>query len=254
MQFIDTHAHIFAPEFEEDQEAMILRAEEAGVAQIYMPNIDHTSIDAMLALEQKHPAMCHALMGLHPCYVKEDYQKVLYEVEGWFQKRKFKGIGEAGLDLYWDKTFFAQQQEVLRIQCQWAKQYQIPIVLHTRDAFKETLEIVQEQQDGTLTGIFHCFSGTVEEADQAIETGFLLGIGGVATFKNGGLEPVIQQTDLRHLVLETDSPYLAPAPYRGKRNEPSYLPRIAQRIADIKSLTLEQVATATTANAIQLFA
>jgi TatD DNase family protein len=254
MKFIDTHAHIFAPEFDDDQEDMVQRAKQAQVEQIYMPNIDHTSIEAMLALEEKHPAMCHALMGLHPCYVKEDYQQVLYEVESWFHKRTFKGIGEAGLDLYWDKTFFAQQQEVLRIQCQWAKQYQIPIVLHTRDAFKETLEIVQEQQDGTLKGIFHCFSGTVEDARLAIEASFLLGIGGVATFKNGGLEPVLQAVELQHLVLETDSPYLAPVPFRGKRNEPSYLPKIAQRIAEIKSISLEEVALATTANATQLFA
>ncbi|AMM53011.1 hydrolase TatD [Rufibacter sp. DG15C] len=254
MKLIDTHAHIFAPEFAEDQEDMVLRAKQAQVEQIFMPNIDNTSIEAMLALEEKHPGMCHALMGLHPCYVKEDYQQVLYEIESWFHKRTFKGIGEAGLDLYWDKTFFAQQQEVLRTQCQWAKQYQIPIVLHTRDAFKETLDIVQQQQDGSLTGIFHCFSGTVEEAHLAIEAGFLLGIGGVATFKNGGLEPVLQAVDLKHLVLETDSPYLAPVPYRGKRNEPSYLPKIAQRIAEIKSISLEEVALATTTNATQLFA
>ncbi|QHL86644.1 YchF/TatD family DNA exonuclease [Nibribacter ruber] len=253
MKFIDTHAHIFAPEFDQDQDQMIQRAQDALITEIYMPNIDQTSIEAMLALEAKYPSLCHSLMGLHPCYVKEDFQQVLYEIEAWFQKRTFKGIGEAGLDLYWDKTFFAQQQEVLRIQCQWAKQYKIPIILHTRDAFQETLAIVNEQQEGTLRGIFHCFSGTVEEAHQAIEAGFLLGIGGVATFKNGGLEPVLQEIDLKHLVLETDSPYLAPVPFRGKRNEPSYLPKVAQRLADLKSLPLEEVAAATSANATQLF-
>ncbi|MGV3541213.1 MAG: TatD family hydrolase [Rufibacter sp.] len=252
MAFIDTHAHIFAPEFDEDREEMLQRAQEANVSQIYMPNIDVASIEAMLQLEESHP-WCHAMIGLHPCYVKEDYQQELSVIEGWLGKRQFKGIGEAGLDLYWDKTFFSQQQEVLRIQCGWAKKYQIPMILHTRDAFTETLKIIQEEQDGSLRGIFHCFSGTVEEAQAALDLNFLLGIGGVSTFKNGGLEPVLQHIGLQHLVLETDSPYLAPVPKRGKRNEPSYLPFVAQRIAQIKSLTLEEVAAATTANAVNLF-
>jgi TatD DNase family protein len=186
--------------------------------------------------------------------VKEDFRQVLDSMEEWFTKRDFKGIGEAGLDLYWDKSFFESQKEALQVQCGWAKDKQIPIVLHTRDAFTETLDIIQAQQDGRLKGIFHCFSGTVEEAQAVIEVGFLLGIGGVSTFKNGGLEPVLQQVDLKHLVLETDSPYLAPVPRRGKRNEPSYLPYVAQRISEIKSIPLDEVAAVTSSNALNLFA
>ncbi|MBA9077903.1 TatD family hydrolase [Rufibacter quisquiliarum] len=253
MTFIDTHAHVFSPEFDEDREEMLQRAQAAQVAQVYMPNIDVASIDAMLQVEEKH-AWCHAMMGLHPCYVKQEFEKDLAVIEKWLETRSFKGIGEAGLDLYWDKSLLDQQREALRVQCGWAKKYQRPIILHTRDAFQETLEIVQEQQDGTLRGIFHCFSGTVEEAQAVLGVNFLLGIGGVSTFKNGGLEPVLQQIDLKHLVLETDSPYLAPVPRRGKRNEPAYLPYVAQRIAEIKSMTVEEVATATTANALDLFA
>ena len=252
MMFIDTHAHIFASEFEPDRAEMLSRARAAGVSQIFMPNIDLTSVEAMLALEELNP-WCHSLMGLHPCSVKADYMQELEQMEVWLQKRPFKGIGEAGLDLYWDKTFFKEQQAALRVQCGWAKKYQIPLVLHTRDAFRETLEIVQEEQDGTLKGIFHCFSGTVAEAREVLDQNFLLGIGGVSTFKNGGLEPVLQQIGIEHLVLETDSPYLAPVPKRGKRNESAYLPLVAQRIAEIKSLTLEEVAAATTANALRLF-
>lgn len=252
MTFIDTHAHIFAPEFVPDLPQMLVRAQDAGVKQLYMPNLDQHSLEAMFLLEKENP-WCHALLGLHPSYVKDDFKEVLAQLEEWLEKRSFKGIGEAGIDLYWDKTFLSQQQEALKVQCGWAKNAQIPIVLHTREAFQETLAIVQEQQDGRLRGIFHCFSGSVAEAQQAIDQNFLLGIGGVSTFKNGGLEPILKAIDLQHLVLETDSPYLAPVPYRGKRNEPAYLPLVAQRIAEIKEITLEEVANVTTTNALQLF-
>ncbi|AKQ45720.1 hydrolase TatD [Rufibacter radiotolerans] len=252
MTYIDSHAHVFSPDFAQDREEMLQRAQAAGVAEIYMPNIDLASLDTMLQLEKDHP-WCHSLLGLHPCHVFQDFRQVLTQLESQFEQRSFKGIGEAGLDYYWDKTFVKEQQEALRIQCGWAKKYQIPIVLHTRDAFSDTLQIIKEQQDGTLRGIFHCFSGTVEDAQAALDVNFLLGIGGVSTFKNGGLEPVLQAIDLKHLVLETDSPYLAPVPKRGKRNEPSYLPYVAQRIADIKSITLDEVAAATTVNAKRLF-
>ncbi|WP_205503897.1 TatD family hydrolase [Rufibacter psychrotolerans] len=253
MHYIDSHAHVFSPEFGQDLEEMLQRAQEAHVAEIYMPNIDLASLDAMLQLEERHP-WCHSLLGLHPCHVFQDYRDVLAQLEQWFERRSFKGVGEAGLDYYWDKTFILEQQEALRIQCGWAKARQIPIVLHTRDAFKDTLEIIREQQDGRLRGIFHCFSGTVEEAQAAVDQNFLLGIGGVSTFKNGGLEPVLREIDLKYIVLETDSPYLAPVPKRGKRNEPAFLPYVAQRIAEVKSLTLDEVAAATTANAQNLFA
>ncbi|WP_207429906.1 TatD family hydrolase [Sabulibacter ruber] len=253
MHYIDSHAHVFSPEFSQDVEEMLQRAQAAQVAEIYMPNIDLASLEAMFQLEQRHP-WCHSLLGLHPCHVFQDYREVLSQLEQWFEKRTFKGVGEAGLDYYWDKTFVPEQQEALRIQCGWAKNHQIPIVLHTRDAFQDTLQIIKEQQDGSLRGIFHCFSGTVEEAQAAIDQNFLLGIGGVSTFKNGGLEPVLRAIDLKHIVLETDSPYLAPVPKRGKRNEPSYLPFVAQKIAEVKSLTLDEVAEVTTANARNLFA
>lgn len=232
---------------------MLQRALDAHVTEIYMPNIDLSSLQTMFEIEKDHP-WCHSLLGLHPCHVFQDYKEVLQEMEQWFAKRTFKGIGEAGLDYYWDKTFVQEQKEALRIQCGWAKQHQIPIVLHTRDALQDTLEIIQEQQDGTLRGIFHCFSGTVEEAQAVIDLNFLLGIGGVSTFKNGGLGPVLEAVDLKHVVLETDSPYLAPVPKRGKRNEPAYLPYIAARISEIKSCTLDEVAAVTSANAKNLFA
>ncbi|WP_210465136.1 TatD family hydrolase [Rufibacter roseolus] len=253
MTYIDSHAHVFSPEFAQDREEMLQRAQEAHVSEVYMPNIDLASIETMLQIEERHP-WCHSLMGLHPCHVFQDFREVLTQMETWFEKRSFKGIGEAGLDYYWDKTFVPEQKEALRIQCGWAKKYQIPIILHTRDAFQDTLEIIREQQDGTLKGIFHCFSGTVEEAEAAVDQNFMLGIGGVSTFKNGGLEPVLRAIDLKHLVLETDSPYLAPVPKRGKRNEPSYLPFVAHRVSEIKSMTLDEVAAGTTANAQRLFA
>ncbi|GAB2538127.1 TatD family hydrolase [Rufibacter soli] len=252
MTYIDSHAHVFSPDFTQDREEMLQRAKDAGVTQIFMPNIDLASLEVMLQLEQDHP-WCHSLLGLHPCHVFQDFRQVLAQLEEQFEKRYFKGVGEAGLDYYWDKTFVSEQQEALRIQCGWAKEHHIPIVLHTRDAFHDTLQIIKEEQDGSLRGIFHCFSGTVEEAQAAVDQNFLLGIGGVSTFKNGGLEPVLQAIDLKHLVLETDSPYLAPVPKRGKRNEPAYLPYVAQRIAEIKSISLDEVAAATTANAQRLF-
>jgi TatD DNase family protein len=253
LQYIDSHAHIYSEQFKADQADAIRKAAEAGVAQILMPNIDHTSIDAMLQTESDHPGICLAMMGLHPCSVKKDFEKELYQVESWLAKRPFIAIGETGVDLYWDKTFLDQQQEALRIQARWARQYKIPIVLHTRDAFQETYEVMAREQDGTLTGVFHCFSGTAAEAEQALALGFYLGIGGVATFKNGGLDQVLPDVPLDKILLETDCPYLAPVPHRGKRNEPAYLPLMARRIAEIKNVPLAEVAEKTTANSRKLF-
>lgn len=253
LQYIDSHAHIYSEQFKADQSEAIRKAEEAGVSQILMPNIDHTSIDVMLQTESDHPGVCLAMMGLHPCSVQKNFEQELYTVESWLARRSFIAIGETGLDLYWDKTFLAQQQEALAIQARWAKQYQVPIVLHTRDAFRETYEVIAREQDGTLTGVFHCFSGTPEEAQQALELGFYLGIGGVATFKNGGLDKLLPEVPLDRLLLETDCPYLAPVPHRGKRNEPAYLPLIAQKVADIKQVPLAEVAQSTTANSRKLF-
>lgn len=218
-----------------------------------MPNIDSTSIEPMLEVEHQYPHVCHAMMGLHPSSIKKGFEKQLYEVEGWLSKRKFLAIGEIGIDLYWDKQFEAHQKEAFKIQIQWAKEMNLPIVIHCREAFEETISIVEALHDERLTGVFHCFTGSIEEAERAIKLGFYLGIGGVATFKNGGLDKVLPHVDLNKILLETDSPYLAPVPYRGKRNEPSYLPFIAQRIADIKSISVEGVKKATSENAQALF-
>ncbi len=253
MLLTDTHGHLFSSQFNPDRAAAADRARAAGVSQVLLPNIDRTSIDAMLECEASHPDLCRAMIGLHPCSVKEDFADELAVVEDWLKRREWVAIGETGIDLYWDKTTLAWQQEALRVQLGWAKEYHIPIVLHTRDAFAETAALVAEAQDGTLTGVFHCFSGSLAEAEEAIRLGFYLGIGGVATFKNGGLDAVLQYVDPSRLVLETDCPYLAPVPHRGKRNEPSYLPLVAKRVAELLGKTVEEVAALTTENAAQLF-
>ncbi|GAC1595521.1 MAG: TatD family hydrolase [Hymenobacter sp.] len=253
MHLTDSHAHLYSEQFKPDRPEALRRAQEAGVRTIVMPNVDHSSIDAMLELEAQAPETCFAMMGLHPCSVTRRFEQDLYEVETWLGRRPFAAVGEAGLDLHWDKTLLAEQQEALRIQLQLAKAHQLPIVLHTREAFAETVALVEAAQDGTLRGVFHCFSGTPEEAEQVIKLGFLLGIGGVATFKNGGADQVLPGLDLKHLLLETDCPYLAPAPHRGKRNEPAYLPLVARRVAALLGKTEAEVAEATTQNAVALF-
>jgi len=253
MNLIDSHAHIYSEKFNEDRDAAVARAQEEGVSRIYMPNIDHTSIDAMLEAEEKYPKQCRPMMGLHPTSVGKDFERELYIIEEWLGKRQFAAIGECGTDLYWDKSFLPQQQEALKVQVELAKKHQLPVVLHTRDSFDETYEILAAAQDGTLRGIFHCFSGTTEEAQKVKELGFLLGIGGVATFKNGGLDKVLPHVQLEDLVLETDCPYLAPTPHRGKRNEPVYLPLIAKRVAELLQQPVETVTGKTTANALSLF-
>ena len=253
MDFIDSHAHVYLPQFHEDKDEIIERSLEQGVAQIFMPNIDKTSIDDMMELEQKYPGVCPAMMGLHPCSVDKDFQQQLYNVENWINSREFAAIGEIGTDLYWDKSHWGQQQEAFRIQLQWAKEKKWPAIIHCRESIKETIAIVEELNTDDLAGIFHCFTGSVEQARKITEMGFYLGIGGVSTFKSGGLEEVIIDTDLKFLVLETDSPYLAPVPYRGKRNEPSYLPIIAKRISEIKDVDIGQVAEVTSANCKQIF-
>lgn len=253
MTLIDSHAHIYSEKFQQDRDEAVARAREAGVEKIYMPSIDHTSIDVMLETEEKHPDQCIAMIGLHPTSVDKDFEQELYLVEEWLSKRQFAAVGECGIDLYWDKTFLPQQQEALKVQVELAKKHQLPIVLHTRDSFDETYEIIAAAQDGSLKGIFHCFSGTVEQAVKVKELGFLMGIGGVATFKNGGLDMVLPYVSLDDLVLETDCPYLAPVPHRGKRNEPAYLPLVARRVAELMQKPVEEVAAATTRNALNLF-
>lgn len=253
MQLIDSHAHVYLKEFKEDINLIIDRAKEAGVEAIYMPNIDHTSIDDMLEVAANYPGYCIPMMGLHPCSVTKHFEKELYEVEEWLGKGGFAAVGEIGTDLYWDKTFWPQQQEVLRIQLEMAKKFGLPFVIHCRDSIDETIELIKPMNSGKLDGVFHCFTGTVQQAEEIIEMGFKIGIGGVATFKNGGLNDVLETIPLENMMLETDSPYLAPVPYRGKRNEPSYVIHPCEKIAAVKNISVETVAAATTANSLTLF-
>lgn len=250
--FTDTHTHLYDERLIKD-EGQIQRAIDAGVTKMYMPNCDSSTIDGMLQLADKWPQNCLPMMGLHPCYVKELYKDELDTVEAWLKKRKFYAVGEIGLDYYWDVTFKKQQIDAFKTQIDWALQYNLPIVIHSRQSTPDCIDIVRKKQNGKLKGIFHCFSGTVEEARQIIDLGFHLGIGGVVTYKNGGLTPVITEVPLSHIVLETDAPYLAPVPYRGKRNESSYIPVIAAKIAEIKNCSVDEVMEVTTANAERVF-
>lgn len=249
----DTHAHIYSAEFLPDRSEALRRALEVGVDKIYMPNIDHTSIDAMLEVEMQYQGKCFAMMGLHPCSVKKDFGKELYLVEQWLGKRKFHAVGEMGTDLYWDKTFWEQQKEAFSIQVNWAKKYNLPVVIHCRESIDQTIGILEPLIDKTLRGIFHCFSGNADQAKRIIAMGFYLGIGGVATFKNGGLDKVLPGVPHDSIVLETDSPYLAPVPYRGKRNEPSYIPLIGAKVAELMKVTTEELQTITSTNAMRVF-
>lgn len=253
MKFIETHAHIYSEKFKEDIEQIIDRSKEAGIERIYMPNIDHTSIDAMLELEQKHPEYCIPMMGLHPCSVKKDFQKELYLVEEWLSKRPFVAVGEMGTDLYWDQSLFGEQKEAFEVQAKLAIKYNVPIVIHCRDSMEETIALVDDLNHENLRGVYHCFNGSIDQGNKIIDQGFYLGIGGVATFKNGGMEPALKELPLEKMILETDSPYLAPVPNRGKRNEPSYLPLIGEKIASVRDLSIGEVAQTTTNNALLLF-
>jgi TatD DNase family protein len=250
--WVDTHAHVYSDELRKDLDEVLNRARGAGVERMFMPNIDHTSIDAMLEVEAKSKR-CLSMMGLHPCSVKKDFEKELYLVEQWLSKRKFVAVGEMGTDLYWDKTFWEQQAEAFTIQVNWAKKYQLPVVIHCRESIDQTIDLLNPMVDKNLTGIFHCFSGNEAQAKRIIEMGFYLGIGGVATFKNGGLDAVLPSVPLDRVVLETDSPYLAPVPYRGKRNEPSYIPLIAVRVAELMKVTVDELKRVTTRNALTVF-
>lgn len=232
---------------------MITRALEAGVHKLLLPNIDHSSIEGMLALEEQYPGQCYAMMGLHPCYVDENVEKEMALVREWLAKRPFIAVGEIGLDFYWDKTHAALQHQVFREQLQLSKDYKLPVVIHSRESTRQCIDEVRSMQDGQLSGVFHCFSGTLEEAREVIDLGFYLGIGGVVTFKKSGLDKIVEQIDLQHIVLETDAPYLAPVPYRGKRNESAYIPLIGEMVADVKNLKIDEVAAVTTSNALKLF-
>lgn len=253
MELTDTHCHLYAEEFAGDINGAIERAEQEQVNQFYLPAIDSSTHDNMLLLEEKYPGKCKAMMGLHPCSVNGNYMQELKMVEEWLAKRKFVAVGEIGLDFYWDKTFTEEQYTAFRKQIELALHYQLPIVIHTRNAITETIAVVKEYAGRGLKGIFHCFGGTYEEAVTITGLGFYLGIGGVVTYKNSGLAALLEKIDLRHLVLETDAPYLTPVPFRGKRNESSYLKYIVEKIAEIKKCTIEEVAAATTENAKKIF-
>jgi TatD DNase family protein len=251
---VDTHTHIYGKQFDNDRAAMMQRAFDAGVHKFYLPAIDSEVIDRMFEMETAYPGKCFAMMGLHPTSVNENYKAELEIVENWLAVRKFPAIGEIGLDFYWDKTFTSQQFDAFHIQIKWALQYKLPIVIHTRNAMRETIDVVKQYLSQGLRGIFHCFSGTHDDAIEIIEAGFFLGIGGVVTYKNGGLAEVIQQIPLQHIVLETDAPYLTPVPFRGKRNESSYLKYVAEKLADIYGVPVDTVASITAANAEKIFA
>ncbi len=250
---IDTHCHLYSEEFDADRKEMIERAQAVGVEQFFLPAIDSTAHDAMFALEAQFPSVCLSMMGLHPVYVKDNYKKELQLVESWLGKRKFRAIGEIGLDFYWSRDHEAQQYEVFQLQMEWALQYQLPIVIHTRNAMQETINAVKPFAAKGLRGIFHCFSGSAESATQIVQMGFLLGIGGVITYKNAGLPQALANIDLQYLVLETDAPYLTPVPFRGKRNEPSYLTYIVEKLADTKGVSVEEIKKVTTENAKVFF-
>ncbi|WP_348823781.1 TatD family hydrolase [Flavobacterium aestuarii] len=249
----DTHTHLYSEEFDVDRNEMMQRAIDNGVTRFFVPAIDAACTQSMYDLERNYPNNVFLMMGLHPTYVKDNYLEELQHVENELAKRKFVAIGEIGIDLYWDKTHLFQQQTAFRKQIQLAKQYKLPIVIHCREAFDEIFEILEEEKSPELFGIFHCFTGNYDQALQAISYNMKLGIGGVVTFKNGKIDQFLDKIDLKHIVLETDSPYLAPIPFRGKRNESSYLINVANKLAQIYGVSANEIATITTDNSIEIF-
>lgn len=251
--FIDTHAHLYAKQFDQDRAMVVERAIQNGVEQFFLPNIDVASIQPMLDLEAQYPNRCHAMMGLHPCSVDANYEQTLAVIKQELDKRPYCAVGEIGLDYYWSTEFVEEQKKAFRLQSRWAQELDVPIVIHARDCLDDLIALVSELKTDNFRGIFHCFGGSLEQAQQIIDLGFLLGLGGVLTFKKANLGAVIEHIDLEHLVLETDAPYLSPTPYRGKRNESAYVPIIAQRLADVQGTSVEEVGKVTTANALKLF-
>ena len=255
MNFIDTHTHLFASEFKDDIDIVVKNAINSGVSKMLLPNIDSSTTNNMLQLCNKYPQHCFPMIGLHPCSVKKDnIDKEILHVEEMLNKNKFIAIGEIGLDLYWDKSTLSYQKVAFESQIKLAKKYQLPIVIHVRDSFNEAIEIVEKLNNENLSGVFHCFTGNIEEAERIINLqNFYLGIGGVVTFKNGGINKIINQISLDNIILETDSPYLTPTPFRGKRNESKYLVNIAQKMSEIYEIDINEIANKTSSNAINLF-
>ena len=253
MIITDTHTHLYSEAFDEDRNEMINRAIEQGVSRFFIPAIDSTYTKSMLQLEKDYPEHVFLMTGLHPTHVKENYKDELKHVEDLLLKRKFYAVGEIGVDLYWDKSTLDIQKKAFKHQIQLAKKYKLPIVIHCREAFDEIFKVLETEKSDDLFGIFHCFTGTLEQAHQAISYNMKLGIGGVATFKNGKIDQFLNQIDLKHIVLETDAPYLAPVPYRGKRNESSYIMKVLEKLSDVYSITQEVIAEITTQNSKDVF-
>jgi TatD DNase family protein len=253
MKLIDTHTHLYLPEFDVDRDEAIARAVNIGITNMLMPNIDILSVDQMLHSESKYPGICMSMIGLHPTSVKEDYLSQLDILEEKFFQHHYVAIGEIGIDLYWDKTFLDKQVLALRRQISFAVERKLPVVIHARDAFPQVFSVLDEFRGTGLKGVLHAFTGTIEDASKAIDLGFKLGIGGIVTFKNSGLQDVVKEVGTNNIVLETDSPYLAPVPYRGKRNESSYLCLVNKKISEILGMSEEDVASATYAGSVELF-
>ncbi len=251
--YIDTHSHIYDEAFDTDRELVFQRALEVGVEMVLLPNTDESTIKPMMDFYENHLDNCRMMMGLHPEGVREDYKRHLSVIEKEMERQCWVGVGEIGLDLYWDKTFEKQQVEVLREQLSWAKHLHLPVSLHTREAFDLMFKVLEQEQDGNLKGVFHCFNGTKEQADIAISLGFHLGLGGVITYKNCDVKSFLNEIPLNKILLETDDPYLPPVPYRGKRNEISYMTEVAKKIAEVKQIDIKEVAESTSYNARQLF-
>jgi TatD DNase family protein len=250
---VDTHAHLYLEEYNTDIQLVIERLSHEGVMKVFMPCIDTASIEPMLNLELRFPDICHAMIGIHPCYVKDQSEKDFKKLEDWLARRKFVAIGEIGLDYYWDHSNEDEQKRAFERQIQWAISLDLPIIIHSRKSLEDCVAIIKKYQNGKLRGIFHCFSGSIEEAKKIQDLGFLMGIGGVLTYKNAGLKEVVKHISLEDLVLETDAPYLTPVPFRGKRNEPAYLTYIAEALAEAKGISPEDIGKKTTENALKLF-
>lgn len=253
MIFTDTHTHLYANQFDEDRNQMVQRALDLGIKRFFIPAIDSETTQSMFALEKQFPKNMFLMMGLHPTHVKENFEEELAHVKKWLDKRDFYAVGEIGIDLYWDTSFLQQQQDAFRQQISWAKEKNLPIVIHCRDAFEEVFEVLEEMKDDKLYGIFHCFTGNLEQAKKAISYNLKLGIGGVVTFKNGKIDAFLNEIPLENIVLETDAPYLAPTPFRGKRNESAYLVNVADKLAEIYQLPIDEIAKITTENSKNVF-
>lgn len=253
MNFIDTHSHLYLDDFDTDLKEVVLRAKQADIQRILLPNIDSTTIERLQKTTNKYPELFFPMMGLHPTSVKENYEKELERVNFELENRKYIAVGEIGIDLYWDKNYIKEQERALKSQFDMALKHDLPVVIHMRDSFEEVMSIVEPYRNKNLRGVFHCFTGTVEQAQRIVELGFYLGIGGVVTFKNSGLDKVVKELDLKNIILETDAPYLSPTPYRGKRNESAYMLKTAEKLASIFERPLDEIAEVTTANAKQLF-